>query len=1153
LEPDERVGAVPYCAASFNGDPLVASSVWPKVVGPERTVWVTCGWGEGSGFADAYWVRKRAFRVPRAVPPPQPEPEPGGPTRPTTLTIPRPDRSVEVAAGEKASFSVEVSTPRFGPVTGHVVLRRKDKPDEEPLANAMLWEAAEGRTTLTTPELRPGRHLLEVQYIGTDVWMPSETIVLEAFVKHPASINATSQDVWPGESATIDLSLDTEGTKHGVAVISRNGVEVRRVELVAGTARFTLPSYGSGTQAFDVDFLGTDDTAAASTGFTVTSADWIKAKPDVYYATAGKTLVVPGPGVLKNDGVPLADAFADFRDPGHHGGSIAPDGSVRFLAPKSFRGTDTLRYRVKNLAATSGPGRSLDVPVKIIVGDPWIEDVTLEGQRVGSDRWVDASTLDDSDATIPTTTAGDPTRLSVELNNPTTTSRSIKVDVVDDETGASVLEKPATVTLAAGASLDHPVRLSTWTGAYDQKGAALKGPRSWTVKVTPAGAQTMEQVVEAHVRPRPVVLLHGYMSDAVKGWGAPGTYAEHLEGIHPELRTYAVGDGAYPGRMWTGAMENPLATTNTIAENASEAARYVQALRQDTNAHHVDLVAHSMGGLISRYYISELMPPSSDHRPVVGRLIQMGTPNMGSPCADRLVESNSGVLMPASFQLSTYYLNGWFNRNITNLKGVPVSNMVGTGLPIVCSPGIFGDGVVPTYSARWTLPAKDRPQKAINHVDMTTDPEIIRRYLAPRLNDTVVEWVPPADLPGARVADGLTAAAEAAATSTFATTSLEVAPGTTRRWELDVPAGRSFGVTTVPPGAGLRLLDDAGRELARSAPADAAGMVFPSASVADHAAGRAVVEVTNATGRPLDVPLAAWVVGSPVRVSVDPVTVDDGGTAGLTATVHGAAARTVTARVLDEGAEVGEVTLLDDGEHGDGEAGDGRFGGRLEGLEALPDQVVSVVAETTDGSRSATVRIAVEDRPDRPAPPATAPVVVRDPVAQRVVVGRAASFSVAAAGDVSSLRWEQQAPGSSTWRTVSGATTERLAVTARSASSTGTRYRAVLVGPGGSTSSAPATFTVAKVRTTTTASFRVSTRRKGSATVVVKASGHVPRGSVWVHDGSRRIATRTLGSGGKVTVPLPKLRKGTHRLRVSYRGSADALAGWSATKAVRLR
>ena len=47
----------------------------------------------------------------------------------------------------------------------------------------------------------------------------------------------------------------------------------------------------------------------------------------------------------------------------------------------------------------------------------------------------------------------------------------------------------------------------------------------------------------------------------------------------------------------------------------------------------MDLVVHSMGGLISRQYLHSIAPSDPDKRPVVDHLVMLGTPNMGSQCA----------------------------------------------------------------------------------------------------------------------------------------------------------------------------------------------------------------------------------------------------------------------------------------------------------------------------------------------------------------------------------------------------------------------------------------------------------------------------------------------------------------------------------------
>ena len=63
-----------------------------------------------------------------------------------------------------------------------------------------------------------------------------------------------------------------------------------------------------------------------------------------------------------------------------------------------------------------------------------------------------------------------------------------------------------------------------------------------------------------------------------------------------------------------------------------------------------------------------------------------------------------------------------------------------------------------------------------------------------------------------------------------------------------------------------------------------------------------------------------------------------------------------------------------------------------------------------------------------------------------------------------------------------------------------------------------------------------------------------PTRTVRVYDGKKRIATKRLyaKNRGTVRITLPKLKKGKHRIRVVYAGSAKVSAS-SRTKVVRSR
>jgi hypothetical protein len=95
-----------------------------------------------------------------------------------------------------------------------------------------------------------------------------------------------------------------------------------------------------------------------------------------------------------------------------------------------------------------------------------------------------------------------------------------------------------------------------------------------------------------------------------------------------------------------------------------------------------------------------------------------------------------------------------------------------------------------------------------------------------------------------------------------------------------------------------------------------------------------------------------------------------------------------------------------------------------------------------------------------------------------------------------------------------------------------------------------------KVPSTTSATYKVSARKKGRATVTVQASA-APTGQVVVRDLARNgrvVAQGTLSAGhhGVLTLKVAKLGKGKHRLVAQYTGSTGVQPSTSAAKKVRL-
>lgn len=83
---------------------------------------------------------------------------------------------------------------------------------------------------------------------------------------------------------------------------------------------------------------------------------------------------------------------------------------------------------------------------------------------------------------------------------------------------------------------------------------------------------------------------------------------------------------------------------------------------------------------------------------------------------------------------------------------------------------------------------------------------------------------------------------------------------------------------------------------------------------------------------------------------------------------------------------------------------------------------------------------------------------------------------------------------------------------------------------------------------------KIKKSKRAVATVTVRAAGIPgPTGTVRIYDGSKVISTATLSAPakGSITITLPKLKKGTHKIKVGYAGSSAVNA--SASAVVKLK
>ena len=243
-----------------------------------------------------------------------------------------------------------------------------------------------------------------------------------------------------------------------------------------------------------------------------------------------------------------------------------------------------------------------------------------------------------------------------------------------------------------------------------------------------SGKKTDELTKNLKVAPKPVVLVHGLWSN----WRAWESWQNILTTSHSyDWKAFPVGERADKGEMNTGGEFLSTGPTNGIFENSQQVGKYIRYAQEERNAWHVDVVAHSMGGLITRHYVHHFMPPSPDGRPQVAHLVMLGTPNMGSPCAD-VMNSTFEVLgktVEAVRQLKPSVV-AEFNRVTTNRKGVKFSVLAGNPLPVMCKTVVWNDGVVPVESAVWTI--RDHALSKNVHTDLTGTADF-SAFVKPRL------------------------------------------------------------------------------------------------------------------------------------------------------------------------------------------------------------------------------------------------------------------------------------------------------------------------------------------------------------------------------------------------------------------------------------
>jgi len=134
------------------------------------------------------------------------------------------------------------------------------------------------------------------------------------------------------------------------------------------------------------------------------------------------------------------------------------------------------------------------------------------------------------------------------------------------------------------------------------------GANDWTCKPTPQ-------------RPRPVVLVHGTFENMAFNW----------QWLSPVLKRhgYCVFALNYGGKT----PESPIQGTEDIPTSAGQLAAFVDAVLKATGAAEVDIIGHSQGGMMPRYYVRFLGGADKVHH-----LIGLAPSNYGTTFWGLVVE-----------------------------------------------------------------------------------------------------------------------------------------------------------------------------------------------------------------------------------------------------------------------------------------------------------------------------------------------------------------------------------------------------------------------------------------------------------------------------------------------------------------------------------
>lgn len=603
-----------------------------------------------------------------------------------------------------------------------------------------------------------------------------------------------------------------------------------------------------------------------------------------------------------------------------------------------------------------------------------IADVRFEHKRVPNpDKWVGIDPLTG-------TVDGNTVKIKAKVFNNGGDTAYANVKFFETKSNEQLPDAAVSVSVKPGEARDVEYEWDTSGFAWDEN---MRNQSDREIRAELEGGNTEKSKIK--ILPKPVIMVHGLWSNA----GAWAEYPTFLNEAHSfAWRGFAVGADPAHGKMETGNEPGNYRPTNTIYQNARELEKQIKFTRESLNAWHVDIVAHSMGGLISRQYINSFMQYEWDMRPTATHLVMLGTPNQGSPCADivnYLFEENGHHDMEAMRELKPIIVRA-FNARVTDRKKVLFSVMAGTPLPFTCNEKVRGDLVVPLQSALYTVP--DRGYTASDHLEMTGKKDFLgfvlprlavgpkraqrERYMYENFSARSGDLYQKEERSGFnqlfrkasyRPAQPIEKEADESLKNLTTRRRVELAANQTQEIEIVVNDGDYAGVVLVATPAVSATLTDAGGTIVGKSGGGmgAVRQLFRTIAV-DKKVTRGVwkLKLENLSGQPATLFAAGFAGRNPTSdFSLEAGAPDAAGTVHLTAKLTEHRSPVLGAKIQGKvSGQTPDVVFYDDGKHGDGEASDGVYG---VSIEKLPkgEYFVEAKAEANNRTRIAVATVTV--------------------------------------------------------------------------------------------------------------------------------------------------------------------------------------------------